>query len=111
MTDTVRLMSKMTAYRAHRQIFSSNLMFYNWSRIARSAKRKAENAEKDLEGRKEKISEENEVEDQTLLCTKIRGVYNRDSRRKDLFYASVLEMGTHFWRKGATWDTMPQTVD
>lgn len=64
-----------------------------------------------MEGEKEEVSEVFDMEDLVLLYIKSPGVYNCDFCRRHLFQASVLKIGTKFWRKTTTWDTMLQMID
>lgn len=50
------------------------------------------------------------MKDQTLIFTKSPGVCNRDSRRRNIFHASVLETPIHFWRAGLTWESSLELV-
>lgn len=43
-----------------------------------------------------------EMKDQALIFTKSAGMYSRDSRRTDVFHASVLETAFHVWIKDLT---------
>lgn len=64
----------------------------------------------DLAREEENESKLFKEEDQALLFTKCPRVYSRDSRRKSLLYASVLEMRIYFWRKEATGDKVLQVA-
>lgn len=61
--------------------------------------------------REKKVSQVFEVEDQAHLYTKCSRVYNLDPGPGDLFYASVMEMKIHFWKKKKTWDKVLQMAD
>lgn len=100
--NAVRLVGSIMTPGAHEHIISSDLMFHQWNRSLRAAKKKIENVEADSERGKERESEVFEVEDPALLYTKRSRFYKRDPRRRHLLHASVLKMGTHIWRKEET---------
>lgn len=60
--------------------------------------------------RKGRVLKVFEVKNQSFVCVYGPGVYKRDSRRRDLFYASVSEKSVHFGRRGKPFDTMLQMV-
>lgn len=57
------------------------------------------NVKGDLKGEKLKVSEGFQVDDQTFLCMKELVVCYCGPHQRDLFQASVLKIGIHFWRK------------
>lgn len=59
-------------------------------------KEEVKSVARNLNKRREKVSEMLEVEDQALLFIKRSEIYNRGLRRRDLVHGSVLEMGIHF---------------
>lgn len=71
-------------------------MFSHWHRSYRAGKEKVEGVEEDLERERKKLSEAFQEEDQRLLFIKRLGIHNRHPRQKDLFHASVPEMGVQF---------------
>lgn len=96
MEDVLRLMSNVIVPGAHGHMFCSDLTFCHKDESFRAAKEEIEDVEGDLAGEKEKVSEIFEVRDQALLYIKRLEVYNLDSRPRDLFHASVSEMGILF---------------
>lgn len=57
MEDAVGLLGSVMSPRAQGHKFCSDLMFYRWNRSFRAAKEKIEDVKENLEGEKEKMSE------------------------------------------------------
>lgn len=58
-----------------------------------------EGVEADPGGSEERLSHVFKIQDQALVCTKTPRVYDRDSRRRDLFHSSVFGSGHLFSEK------------
>lgn len=97
--DAVKLMGTEMAPGAHGHVFCLSLVFYCCNSSFRAAKKKLGDVEGNLDGRKEKVLEEFEVEDEALLHIKHLSVFNPEPRRRDLFHALVLDTGIYIWTK------------
>lgn len=89
MEDAVRVMGSLMASDAHVNILCLNLMFRNWKKSFRFAKKDAKVLEGDLGEGKEKASEEFEVDDRALLYTESARSDSCDLRRRGIFPALV----------------------
>lgn len=101
----MRLMGSVMAPGGRWHIICSGVMLYLRNRSL-CANKKLQDVEQGLEEEKGKVSEMLAVKDQVLSYNISSGIYNRGTRPKYLFHASVLEIVIHFRRKAATWNAM-----